>query len=301
VVDMRAQGAAETFTRSLKETGFAVVTGHGLDYGLVTQVYAEWREFFLSGAADQAQYLRDLAKQDGFFNVKEAESAKGMEVKDLKQYYQLYFPHGRYPAEVSDAAQRLFAALIELGGKLLQWVDEHMDETVRSRVLENLRKNNISKISDTIDASQTMLRILRYPPTAEIEEKLNSKIEAVRPGAVRAAAHEDINLITLLPAGSSRGLEVKDVEGNWHEVPLCKESIIVNIGDMLQEMTNGEYKATTHRVVVPEGEDGSGDRMSCPCFIHPVPGTYLSDTWPRSEDYLMQRLRELGVAGNAKM
>jgi hypothetical protein len=154
-------------------------------------------------------------------------------------------------------------------------------------------------------------------------------------------AAQDINLITLLPAGSSRGLEVKDVEGNWHEVPLCKESIIVNIGDMLQEMTNGEYKATTHRVslpvphshlrmqraaeavkarravnnkesnaltkaalwqvVVPEGEDGSGDRMSCPCFIHPVPGTYLSDTWPRSEDYLMQRLRELGVAGNAKM
>jgi hypothetical protein len=121
--------------RSLKETGFAVVTGHGLDYGLVTQVYAEWREFFLSGAADQAQYLRDLAKQDGFFNVKEAESAKGMEVKDLKQYYQLYFPHGRYPAEVSDAAQRLFAALIELGGKLLQWVDEVRASAWRPRRL----------------------------------------------------------------------------------------------------------------------------------------------------------------------
>jgi isopenicillin N synthase-like dioxygenase len=72
--------------------------------------------------------------------------------------------------------------------------------------------------------------------------------------------------------------------------------MIVNIGDMLQEMTNGEYKATTHRVIVPEGEDASGDRMSCPCFIHPLPNTYLSDTWPRSSDYLMQRLVELGVA-----
>ena len=124
VVDMRASGAAEAFTRSLKETGFAVVTGHGLDYRMVKQVYAEWRELFLSGAADQARYLRDLTTQDGFFDINAAESAKGMEVKDLKQYYQLYFPHGRYPSEVSDAARRLFAALIELGAKLLTWIDE---------------------------------------------------------------------------------------------------------------------------------------------------------------------------------
>jgi hypothetical protein len=124
VVDMRSSGAAEAFTRSLKETGFAVCTGHGLDYRLVKQVYAEWRELFLSGAADQARYLRDLVTQDGFFDINAAESAKGVEVKDLKQYYQLYFPHGRYPSEVSDAARRLFAALIELGAKLLTWIDE---------------------------------------------------------------------------------------------------------------------------------------------------------------------------------
>ena len=140
-----------------------------------------------------------------------------------------------------------------------------------------------------------MLRILRYPAFAEVEKDLGCKMSEVRPGAVRAAAHEDINLITLLPAGSSRGLEVKDMAGNWHEVPLCADSMIVNIGDMLQEMTNGEYKATTHRVVVPEGEDGSSDRMSCPCFIHPMPGTYLSDTWTNSLDYLHHRLGEQGM------
>ena len=90
----------------------------------MTQIYSEWREFFISGAADQKKYLRDKSTQDGMFNIQEAESAKGMEVKDLKQYYQLYFPHGRYPAEVSSAAEQLFEALIHLGKKLLSWIDE---------------------------------------------------------------------------------------------------------------------------------------------------------------------------------
>jgi len=220
VVDMRNANAAEEFTTSLKHTGFAVVTHHGLDYDLVTQVYEEWRKFYMSGQADQEKYLRNKATQDGYFSIKEAESAKGMEVKDLKQYYQLYFPHGRYPTEVSDTAARLFDALIKLGHELLTWIDEHMDSAVREKVLENLKKCNIDKLADTIDPAQTMLRILRYPPFAEIEKNLKSKIGEVRPGAVRAAAHEDINLITLLPAGSSRGLEVKDVDGIWHEVPL---------------------------------------------------------------------------------
>lgn len=74
--------------------------------------------------ADQAKYERNKKSQDGYFSIQEAESAKGMQVKDLKQYYQLYFPKGRYPSEVSDAASRLFAALIDLGKKLLEWIDE---------------------------------------------------------------------------------------------------------------------------------------------------------------------------------
>ena len=209
VVDMAAPDAAKKFTDSLKETGFAVVTNHGIDYSLVDIIYDEWRRFFVSGSADQDKYLRNKETQDGYFNVQEAESAKGVEVKDLKQYYQLYFPHGRYPTEVSQAAQQLFEAMIFLGIQLLTWIDQNMDTVVREKVTQNLKKCCIDKIADTIDTSQTMLRILRYPPFLEIEEKLSSKLEEVRPGAVRAAAHEDINLITLLPAGSSAGLEVK--------------------------------------------------------------------------------------------
>jgi isopenicillin N synthase-like dioxygenase len=296
VVDMRDENAAEVFTQSLKDTGFGVLTNHGLDIN----VYDEWREFFKSGKASQEKYIQDQKTQDGYYSVKNAESAKGMNVKDLKQYFQLYFPDGRYPDEVSDNAKKMFLQMLELGKILLQWIDDHMDEEVRAKVYSNLSKRHAGSegapsIANVVDSKQTMLRILRYPPFAEVEHELSCKIEDVRPGAVRAAAHEDINLITLLPAGSSRGLEVKDMHGNWHEVPLCENSMIVNIGDMLQEMTNGEYKATTHRVVVPDGEDGSGDRMSCPCFIHPIPGTYLSDRWPDSLGYLHNRLEQQGM------
>jgi len=293
VVDMRDPNAAKDFTQSLKDTGFGVLTNHGVDIN----VYNEWREFFMSGKADHEKYKMNPKTMDGYFNVKNAESAKGVSVKDLKQYYQLYL-EGRYPDEVSDNARKMMTAMMELGGTLLQWIDDNMDAAVREKVCKNLHHEGdgpAPRIADVVSHHQTMLRILRYPPLPEVEEVLGSKLAEVRPGAVRAAAHEDINLITLLPAGSSRGLEVKDMDGNWHEVPLCEGSMIVNIGDMLQEMTKFEYKATTHRVVVPEGDDGTHDRMSCPCFIHPKPGTFLSDQYPDSFEYLMQRLRELGV------
>jgi hypothetical protein len=78
----------------------------------------------LHGQADQEKYVRNKKTQDGYFSISEAESAKGMQVKDLKQYYQLYFPAGRYPSEVSDAAERLFQELIDLGRRLLEWIDE---------------------------------------------------------------------------------------------------------------------------------------------------------------------------------
>jgi isopenicillin N synthase-like dioxygenase len=296
VVDMRDENAAQIFTQSLKDTGFAVLTNHGLQ----VYVYDEWREFFKSGNAGQAKYAQNGISQDGYFSTKHAESAKGMGVKDLKQYYQLYFPDGRYPDEVSNNARKMFVEMLALGSMLLDWIDTHMDPVIRQQVYDNLKKNaakcrGVAEeeeeeqelcIANLIDPRQTMLRILRYPPLGEVE---------VQENAVRAAAHEDINLITLLPAGSRRGLEVKDMEGNWHEVPMCQNSMVVNIGDMLQEMTNGEYKATTHRVIVPADEGGSVDRMSCPCFIHPLPGTYLSGRWTDSLGYLHHRLAEQGT------
>ena len=146
-----------------------------------------------------------------------------------------------------------------------------------------------------------MLRILHYPGY------LDDDVEA---GAVRAAAHEDINLITVLPAGSARGLQVQSNQsGEWYEVPLVPGSIIINVGDMMQEMSDHAYISTTHRVIkmddAPAAAGGSGssaaqamasgDRMSTPCFIHLKKKCPMSAKYGSAEHYLKERLRTLGV------
>ncbi|QIV94989.1 isopenicillin N synthase family oxygenase [Allofrancisella frigidaquae] len=275
-VDYYADGAAKDFTRSLKETGFAVLKTHPIDWSLIQTVYKEWEDFLKS---DKAQiYKFDIEKQDGYFPKDVSEIAKGEKVKDIKHFYHLYFPWGRYPSEVSDAAKKMFYQMLELGKTLLQWIDDYMDPKVADKLPMRLR--------DTISESGTLLRILHYPAIQGNED----------PGAIRAAAHEDINLITLLPIASSPGLQVLSPTNNqWYDVPCDSESIIVNIGDMLQEMTNGEYIATKHRVVKPEGEAENVDRISTPCFIHPKSDVYLSQKYPQAGDFLNERLKELGL------
>jgi isopenicillin N synthase-like dioxygenase len=113
-------------------------------------------------------------------------------------------------------------------------------------------------------------------------------------GAIRAAAHEDINLITLLPAATEPGLQVKDKAGNWHDVKTDPETLVVNISDMLQEATDGFYRSTTHRVINPEGSDYSKPRLSMPMFVHPRADVVLSPRYTAGS-YLNERLRELGL------
>ena len=170
--------------------------------------------------------------------------------------------------------------MTDLGSTLLDWIDDHMDPEVKAKL-------PCKHLKDTMSKEQTLLRILHYPAYKKGEEE---------PGAVRAAAHEDINLITVLPAGSSKGLQVKcPSTQKWHEVPCLRGSIIINIGDMLQEMTEREYIATTHRVVKPEDEIDGMDRMATPCFIHAKPDCFLSEKYPTAQGFLDERLRELGV------
>jgi isopenicillin N synthase-like dioxygenase len=114
----------------------------------------------------------------------------------------------------------------------------------------------------------------------------------VEPGAVRAAAHEDINLITLLPAATQPGLEVQDLKGNWHKIECDPGTIVVNVGDMLQEASGGVFKSTTHRVVNPEGENVA--RYSIPLFVHPRSECVLSKKYTAGQ-YLDERLKEIGL------
>jgi isopenicillin N synthase-like dioxygenase len=134
------------------------------------------------------------------------------------------------------------------------------------------------------NSEQTLLRVLHYPPLDGSEE----------PDAIRAAAHEDINLLTILPAANEPGLQVKGKDGNWIDVPCDFGNLIVNIGDMLQEASGGYFPSTTHRVINPEGSDQTRARISLPLFLHPRPDVVLSERYT-ADSYLTERLRELGV------
>lgn len=275
-VNYYAKNAAKHFTDSLKKTGFAILETHPIDWQLIEEVYAEWREFMNSKAA--RTYYYDKKIQDGYFPMDVSETAKGETTSDIKHYFHLYFPNGRYPKETSNKARELFNKLFALGKTLLQWIDDHMKPETSKRLRMPL--------VDTLSFERTLFRILHYPAIKGDE----------KPGAIRAAAHEDINLITLLPVASSPGLEVySQKEHKWYEVPCKPQSIIINIGDMLQEMTNIEYIATKHRVVKPEVEDQALDRMSTPCFMHAKAEVYLSEKYQTADAFLEERLFELGV------
>jgi len=254
-----------------------------------TEVEAAAERLAAEDASDlYKRYFLDTAMHDGYFPMKASETAKGATVRDLKHYYHCYFPGGRYPAEVSSAARQLFGQATDLGKQLLGWIEADIRTTLPETARRLDERCGCSLPESVGDLSNTLLRVLHYPAYDE------SKVE---PGAVRAAAHEDINLITILPSGSSRGLEVWCQEDQmWYQVPVDNQCIIVNCGDMLQELTDHAYVSTTHRVVKPRDAEGTavGDRLSVPVFIHARNDFYLSERFPRARLYLEERLRELG-------
>lgn len=271
-VDFASPDAAAQFTRSLHSTGFAVLRNHPIDAGLIRQLYAEWAAFFAS--EEKHGFLFDPVAQDGYFPFK-SENAKDSKVKDLKEFYHVY-PNRRLPAGVKDSTDRMYAALNELGITLLEWIQSTIPADVRSLLSEPLP--DMMRGSD-----RSLFRVLHYPPVGE----------GFEPGAVRAAAHEDINLITLLVTGSEPGLQAQDTAGNWHDVPCDAGMIAVNGGDMLKLATRGWFPATTHRVVNPPPEHNVS-RYSMPMFCHPRAEVQLSPEMT-AEQYLDQRLREIGL------
>lgn len=273
-IDYRSPTAAKDFTESLHRTGFGVLTNHPLSVDMLRGIYQEWYEFFQTEAKNN--YAFDPAKMDGYFSPVVSETAKGFTKKDLKEYYHIY-PWGRYPAEVSAAAQNYYQQGSELAKELLQWVEDYTPADIKARYSMPL--------SDMItDSDLTLLRVLHYPPLQGDEEQ----------GAVRAAAHGDINLLTVLPAATQAGLQVLGKDEQWHDVPCDFGMLIVNIGDMLDEASQGYYPSTIHRVLNPTGEAAKQSRISLPLFLHPRPDVVLSERHT-SGSYLDERLRELGV------
>ena len=273
-VDYRSPNAAQEFCASLHQTGFGVLTHHPLSQALVEHIYAEWLAFFNSSA--KFNYPFDPVKFDGYFSPQVSETAKGFSKKDLKEFFHIY-PHGRFPTEVSDAARTYYQQGSALAGELLEWVERFTPPDIRAAYSMPL--------PDMIRHSeQTLLRVLHYPPLQGDEE----------PGAVRAAAHGDINLLTILPAATQAGLQVIAKDGQWHDVPCDFGMWIVNIGDMLDEASNGYYPSTVHRVLNPSGVAATQSRVSLPLFLHPRPDVVLSKRYT-AQSYLDERLTELGM------
>lgn len=274
-VDYQAENADKLFVESLRTTGFGVLKNHPIQQQVVESIYNNWQKFFDS--EKKAEYAFDPEKQDGFFSTEVSETAKGFKKKDIKEYFH-YYPWGKCPPELKAELAAYYKAAGDLAAELLSWVEKYSPDDVKARYSQPLP-------SMMENSDQTLLRVLHYPPLSGDEE----------PEAIRAAAHEDINLLTVLPAANEPGLQVKGTGmDEWLDVPSDFGNLIINIGDMLQEASGGYFPSTPHRVINPEGADMTKSRISLPLFLHPRPDVVLSERHTAGS-YLAERLRELGV------
>ncbi len=296
--DQRAGRFSSELGRAWRETGFVGIRDHGIDDELIKQAYTVFRQFFALPADIKQQYHRPgIGGARGYtgFGI---EQARDHDVPDLKEFWHVGrdlleanpFPDillpNVWPAELpafKPVALALYRALDQLGGRILSALalDVGLDK---------------DWFAHHFNVGNSILRPIHYPP-----------IRDAVPGAVRAARHEDINLITLLIGSKEQGLEILTRDGQWVPVSTLPGTIVINVGDMLQRLTNHVYPSTTHRVVNPAGEAASQARFSIPFFLHPNPDFLIqtlpqciSDSRPNrypepitANDYLQQRLREI--------
>jgi isopenicillin N synthase-like dioxygenase len=284
-----------------REWGFCGVSHHGIPAQSVDGAYRVFKEFFALPEATKLKYNQPGTGGARGYTPFGIETAKDSQYPDLKEFFHIgrELPEGsRYrqfmapnvwPSEVPDFREYgygLFEALDVLGSRVLSALALHIDLPADFFV-------------DKTRFGNSILRPIHYPPITSPDIP-----------NVRAGAHEDINLITLLVGASAAGLEVKARNGDWVPFTAEADTIVVNIGDMLQRLTNHVYPSTTHRVVNPPGEAARQPRYSTPYFLHANPD-YLIETLPgcisadnadryttpiTANDYLMQRLREIKLA-----
>ena len=274
--------------------GFVALSGHYLEQQLSKNLYAAVKQFFALPEPIKLRYeIEGLAGQRGYTSFGK-ETAKGQKVADLKEFWhfgQYYDPDSIYPPNIEVLEVPEFNLYGELVYKALE-----------QTALELLRalSEYLSLPKDYFDSfiigGNSILRPIHYPPVNENEQK-----------AVRAAAHGDINLITLLMGAHGKGLQVQRLDGQWIDAIAAPDELMINVGDMLSRHTNNRLKSTIHRVINPERSKNQS-RYSIPFFMHPkmtMPLNVLEhciseDTPKLFEDitagaFLDERLRELGL------
>ncbi len=272
-VGLHEPDAAQRFAKSLRETGFAVIKDHDINMSGIEAMYDVWSKYFNDDAKlSDATPAGDSA---GYFGYK-SENAKGQTQKDLKEFYHIYESRG-VPAECETITRKFHTDLINLGQTLLGWLDQETPPEVKTKLSMPFTK--------MVEGSEgNLLRVLHYPPLPE----------DITPGEVRAAAHGDINLITLLVTGSEPGLQAQDVNGDWHDIPCGTGYINVNSGDMLEQASHNYYPSTVHRVINPPQQQNKS-RYSLPLFMQPNPDVQLATQ--TAGEFLQERLNEIGQGG----
>lgn len=285
--------------KAFHEIGFVGVTGHGISQQLINDFYVAAKKFFALPVGTKKEYeLAGMAGQRGFTSFGK-EHAKQSEVADLKEFFQIGqevaagHPHkDRYPDNPDVAAVPEF---MELGRQLYRAFEHSGANLLRAIALHLELPEHY--FTEKIEAGNSILRAIHYPP-----------ITKEPASAIRAEQHEDINLITLLVGASAGGLQLLDANGEWQEIVPENDEIVINVGDMLQRLTNNYLKSTTHRVVNPPREEWHKPRLSIPFFLHPksemdlsVLTSCVTDKNPvhyepiTAGEYLDERLREIGL------
>ena len=288
---------AEKLGRSFEDYGFAIIANHGIPEELIHRAEQKAKEFFALPDEVKRKYLIEGSGGARGYTPFGIETAKGARAHDLKEFWHVgrdlppghafrnHMPDNVWPSEVpsfKDTFQELYASFDKAGLQILKAIARFLaiDEDY---------------FIDTVRDGNSVMRLLHYPP-----------IEGEPGSHVRAGAHEDINTITLLLGAEEAGLELQTKDGRWIPVSPKPGELVVNIGDMLQRLTNGQLRSTSHRVVNPPRERWGHSRYSMPFFLHfrsdflieALPGTVPvgeQPKWPpiTANDYLQERLREI--------
>ncbi|MEL7160749.1 MAG: 2-oxoglutarate and iron-dependent oxygenase domain-containing protein [Bacteroidota bacterium] len=289
----------EAFIKKLADAfhgiGFVGVTGHGIPKQLIDDFYVAAKEFFALDTKAKKQYeIPGAAGQRGYTSYGK-EKAKHSKVADLKEFFQIGQETDATPADQRNPRIEEVPPFMKLGLQLYRQFEEKGGSLLRAIALHLELPEDYFKAKTENGVS--ILRAIHYPPITEEPAS-----------AIRAEQHEDINLITLLVGASAGGLQLMNADGEWQEIIPENDEIVINVGDMLQRLTNNYLKSTTHRVVNPPRAEWHKPRLSIPFFLHPRPEMSL-DVLDRcvTEDnpvhyepitaggYLDERLREIGL------
>jgi len=291
--------------KAYNNIGFVAIKNHGLSQELQEQLYATIKKFFALDDETKSKYERpEIGYQRGYTG-KGKEHAKGRNTGDLKEFYHVgqdldhipdtdpiksEYPEGVWPAEVPEFKEislMVFKTIEEAGKNMLRAIALYLE------LPEDY-------FEDKVRYGNSILRPIHYFPIQNPDE--------VPDDAVRAAEHGDINLITLLMGASADGLQVLRKDGKWIPITALPDQLVVNVGDMLERLTNKKLKSTIHRVVNPPREKMNNSRYSIPFFMHPRSEMDLTclescvdEQNPKqfedvtAGEFLDERLRELGL------